>query len=790
MNKKVLKSILFLLAFFIFISNAKALTVKENKMWTDEMKLSNSQYNTRNGSGSLSRQTKHIGGFTIASGDGSKSCASKSGPGTGNCEGARWYCIEPGVPLESGNQIKGASIFNPVDNDSQRLSGDSSKWTWSISKAKENKLDKVLSCWYFGSNKNNDDNYYSIMATQVITWEIVTEERYNILTNKILASSPNYAPYLKDGKSTFASKSGITSLYEIISNTGSGKGKAGNETKRKKLYQAYKEVLSCAARFDKNPSKSYTAKNNSTSNPVNLSSYDDKTQKFSISISDSLLDYYKISDKGGLTASLSNGKLSVSTTKEISKNNPAVVTLKYSYITRSGIDGKSHALRDDGSIKYLLKKSATSSGKYPQAMARGSQAKTVYIAFYTASKPKYQLKLEKKDDGGNPLKDISFYICSADNIKSGQSCGKSNSLTTIKTNASGIATYSALPKLGQYVAQEVSAPSGYAIDSTPATFNVIASNRAGTNSYAKASKTFVNKKMHLKMLKRTLDDSGNVIDLPNDQCPKNTCQNQGPVFNITSNNKKVCVKRDGTTNKYTFVGLKDSCASGETDNIETCDGAFDIELVPAGTYVVTEKYAPCNMTLPSNNSQTVVIKPNTPVTTVTMLNGVTGLVFTKVSEDGTLLDGGKYTLQMKKNGVYEDMILVHDKGAIYKYQENATTTTENATYLLETQTGTLNVKNLPKGEYRMVEKQAPEGYNLIKEKDSTATVTITDKAASSDYYQIKLVNQKTTAEGSSDQAEFVVTIKTGRNVINYPIVVGIVVIVLVIAFIIRKKIKK
>ena len=295
------------------------------------------------------------------------------------------------------------------------------------------------------------------------------------------------------------------------------------------------------------------------------------------------------------------------------------------------------------------------------------------------------------------------------------------------------------------------------------------------------------------MLKRTLDENGKVIDLPNDECPKSkVCENQGPVFIIKNDKKKVCVKRKtgDTKGEYVFAGLKDSCASDETENIETCSGSFDIELIPAGTYIVTEKYAPCNMTLPSNNSQTVVIKPNTPVTTVTMLNGVTGLIFTKVSEDGTPLDGGKYALQMKKNGVYEDMVLIHDKGAIYKYQANATFETEGATYLLETEKGTLNVKNLPKGEYRMVEKQAPEGYNLIKEKDSTATVTITDKAASSDYYQIKLVNQKTTAEGNSDEAEFVVTIKTGRNVINYPLVVGIVVVILVGAIIIRKKMKK
>ena len=762
---------------FIMISTVKAaktsgLTIVETKTWKNALGLNNIQYNTKKGNGSLTRKTENIGGFKINSSGTDCGSTNPTGSNTGGCENARWFCVEPGTPLENNSRVTKAYITDTAPTVSNG-------WSWDVA-GDATHLKKVLSCWY--------NNNYSVIATQAIVWEIITEERSTILTNKIL-NDKNYKPYLKDGSSTFGSKSGITSLYEIFSNSGSGSEKISNSTKRKNLYKAYKEVLECAARFNKMPSKAYDSDTSSANNPIKLTNYDAKSQKFSTTISDSLLNYYTIESKDGLSVTLNNGKLTVSTGDL--KGATKTVKLRYTYITKNGVDGKSHKLRDDGELKYLVSDNKTSSGKKPQAMARGSMSKVINISFTTAAAPKYQIKLTKKDDAGNVMSGVKFYVCAASNIKSGQSCNNSNKITTVTTDNSGVATYNAINTIGSYVAQEVVAPSGYAIDSQPATFNVVAANVAGTNSFAIASKTFVNKKMHLKMLKRTLDTNGKVIDLPSDTCPKSICPDgskNGPIFTIKSGGKQLCVTKlsDG---KYRYKSLSDTCTDAEK-YIETCNGAFDIELIPAGTYEVTEEAAPCDMTLPSNNKQTVVVKPNTPVTTVTMLNGVTGVVFTKVTENGAKLDGGKFALQRKNNGIYEDMLLVHTAGAIYEYKRDATSETENATYLLDTTEGIINVKGLPKGEYRMVEKQAPKGYDPIKEKDSTATVTISDAAKATDYYQIKLVNQKTQVEGNSDEAEFVVTIKTGRNVINYPIVIGIVVVVLVAAIIIRKKIKK
>lgn len=147
------------------------------------------------------------------------------------------------------------------------------------------------------------------------------------------------------------------------------------------------------------------------------------------------------------------------------------------------------------------------------------------------------------------------------------------------------------------------------------------------------------------------------------------------------------------------------------------------------------------------------------------------------------------------------MLLKYEEGVRYSYVENLKETDDDATYILETTNGTINVINLPIGEYRFVEKEAPEGYEAIKDKDSTATFTISDKGIFStdkkgnqkpvtDYYQVKLVNQKTKVEGSYDSAELVVTIITGRKVANYVLIIlGLVVLLGALIFL-RKKFKK
>ena len=77
---------------------------------------------------------------------------------------------------------------------------------------------------------------------------------------------------------------------------------------------------------------------------------------------------------------------------------------------------------------------------------------------------------------------------------------------------------------------------------------------------------------------------------------------------------------------------------------------------------------------------------------------------------------------------------------------------------------------------------------MIKDKDSTAPFTISD--ASNSDIQVNLTNKKAKLEGSSDSAELIVTIITGRKVINYVLVIGGLAVLLVALIILRNKSKK
>jgi len=162
--------------------------------------------------------------------------------------------------------------------------------------------------------------------------------------------------------------------------------------------------------------------------------------------------------------------------------------------------------------------------------------------------------------------------------------------------------------------------------------------------------------------------------------------------------------------------------------------------------------------------------------------------FQKIDEDGKLIPGGKYSLQRKENNVYKDVLLVKKANGSYEYNKDLKPGDSKGTYLFETKDGIARISKLPPAEYRVVEKEAPESYELIEDHDSTATATIKDD--SNGYYLVQLVNHKISKIGSDSSAELIVAITTGRDKINYPIVGGLIVIAIIVLIIIRKKIKK
>lgn len=633
-------------------------------------------------------------------------------------------------------------------------------------------IQKILSCRTAGSDGS--------AAAQALIWELVSNERNGLpsYVNKILKDK-NYKTNKIDG---------FIPIYSRLDDD---------------VKKYYHSTLRCAARYNIMPS--FASSSQAYAKPIKLTNYRNGsysyTFKDSNGVDNNLLKYYIVtsSDDSSVKVSKTNSSITVTSSREIKENAPVLITLKYA----KKDDGD--YLKDDD-MRYYYATSKVNN-KYPQALIAGSRAGTVsYLKVYTPTKtvvttqpstptptpttyntvsaPNYHLRVKKVDEEGNAIEGVTFKIYSNSSL--------TQEVATIKTNADGWATYEDIRTIGKYYVKEVSAPDGYVTSDEVKPIDVTSSNRFDL-SYAETSNAFVNKYSHLKLSKRTIDENGNQINITD--YSEASCKGtyKGPVFIIKKENKPMYFK-EISPGKYKIVSSKES---GATEEVKTCNGDFDIVAITSGCYDVTEKEAPEGYTLPENATQRVCVVKGQESTVTVMYNGVTGVVFNKINENGILISGGKFALQKKINGVYKDLQMKHDSGAIYSYIDQEDKNANSNSYIMETNNGVINIKNLPQGEYRFVEKEAPDGYDLIKDKDSKATFTISDKGItekkgenSDNFYQVKLVNKQTKVEGSSDSAELIVTIITGRKVINYVLLIGGLAVLLTVLIIIRKKFKK
>lgn len=743
-KKSVLITLIILFVGFFFLPNKVfAATVKAEK---NNPFGSNKTYYTRGWNTSLIqkkykypahnyRETSNLEKFTV--------------------NGSPLFCIEPGASFSSkvSYNVK-PTLQKGIYN---------SKWAWSATKQKM--LQKIMSCYV-----EKEDG---IVSEQALVWEIVTGERTSINASNIFKG--NYAPNNKVSKS----------LYDLIK---SDKG----------MYKEYKNILICAARFDSTATPSWA----STTKALSLSSVASESQSKaefkktykvdSGNAQKDLFKYYscKIGNSGakkctdGLTASgvtlkCSNNSCTISTQKEIAKSSPVKITFEYYYLPNGNDELK---YRTELGSKTSWAQFYETNNHDRQSLMVGAMKKTFTLNVYTGSAPKYALKVQKVDENGKTVitaGTAKFAVYSDSKLK--------NKVCEIKTSK-GQGECKGLKRTGKYYVVELQAPTGHIKKSGYTTVNVTSADTEA--NIAKIKYTSIkNTDRHLIMDKRTLDpETGKVMSLTGDSCTVKTCDNgidNGPVFEIKSGNKYVCVT-EISNGKYKYKSMNENCPSGTTKEIKTCNGKFDIIEIPTGTFVVTETKTVCGSTLPKNPSQTITIKETDTKKTVTMENGVSGVVFNKLNENGSLINGGKFALQIKQNGIYIDVPLKHQAGSIYVYDSSLTATSDNV--ILETTDGIINVKGLPVGDYRFVEKEAPTGYDAIKDKDSTATFTISD--ASNSDIQVNLTNKKAKLEGSSDSAELIVTIITGRKVINYVLVIGGLAVLLVALIILRNKSKK
>ena len=790
-SSKIIKTLLIaFIIYFVFPVFSKALVVNNHLMWhdtttghRDDLNLKNVDYKTNNwkATSSIYRNTKYLGGFTVKS--------SKNSDDT-----SRVFCIQPGQEYKAGNEYttEYKSVSKTAAKNQMKNSTHASK-EWTLTDEKIENIKKVNSCYYtlknVGESKKNN-HYASVLAAQAIIWELVTNERTNfdsIEPDKLLSKT--------------------YSLYSRINSAKFENGKTATIVKTE-----YEAIVKCAKRFEYKPT---AAKNKQSLKYKNNQFIYEFTPNAEGKLIDTSLKYYDIyldgnkindckSDKGstknGITCKCDNKKCTF-TSKEGNKN--INVTFTYAYKA----NGK--ALNNPTEAYY----SGTSEGKTLQLLMKGSTSSDFVLKLSTGAIPKYSIRFEKRDR--NTINDKKG------NLVAGAK------FTLYKNDQKTVIAKDITSKNGVYEYNDISTPSEtdkpyYLLETTtPANLvkydsfipiTVTSTNTKDdpakpTNLTTKDNKVWVNNGiiyndgLILRMEKRSFKN-GQPVETK-DACVVRTCQNEaddeeyenGPIFEITKLNEKtnkyekVCVKKYETDtvaakDVYEFSSLKEECDEGtETSKIKTCNGKFDINNMPTGTYIITEKMGSCDVPIEEERSVTKTIEANTPVTPVTFDNGLYGIVFHKLNESGSLISGGTFALQKKENGIYKDIGLRSDGGVSYTYDKDADPVP------FETFDGIVNIKNLPVGEYRFVEKEAPEGYSFIKDKDSTAIFKVSDNSEKN-AQTVELVNRKEKAEGSYDSAELIVTIITGRKVVNYVfIIIGLGVLLGALIYL-RKRIKK
>ena len=395
--------------------------------------------------------------------------------------------------------------------------------------------------------------------------------------------------------------------------------------------------------------------------------------------------------------------------------------------------------------------------KITQAIKPSEPSKTTY----------YQLKIKKIDSVSKAaLSGVQFRICSDSNCK--------NIISTKTTDKNGEIIYNQLTRTGKYYIKEVEALDGYIKNDEIIEIDVTEENEKGTSKYAEKIIENDKKTYEFNLTKNTMDENGNVTKLEDD-CYTGDRNKKSASFTIRDSRGNLLKFKEDEIEKGKYIISQD----GEIE-IKTCDGAFSVKNLTECEYTIEETKAPEGVTLPSNRTKKVNVCGSDK--NISFTNGFTGLEFQKKDEDGNFISGGKFSLERKVNGRWLDVKVEKKQEGVYAY------TSDGEKYEIFTKDGIAYISGLPSGEYRMIEDQAPEGYELIEVADSPK-ITISDEQKN-DYYILTLINRKVNKYGSDASAELVITITTGRKVLNYVLIVSSLAALLVIAIIIRKKIKK
>lgn len=262
---------------------------------------------------------------------------------------------------------------------------------------------------------------------------------------------------------------------------------------------------------------------------------------------------------------------------------------------------------------------------------------------------------------------------------------------------------------------------------------------------------------------------------------------KGAKYQLHDENKNlVPLVKDEKSKKYTYS------VSGSTDMLlETSDdGQILIDGLPIGKYYLCMVEAPTGYALDSTCKELTIAASKDP--TIIPITNVKGeFNFYKIDENGKFLTGGTFTLQKynEKTGAYEDTPLSKtnsDSASTNIYSID----TNSKKYTFETKNGVATFKNIEaNSKYRIVELETPEGYQMLDNEPASAVVEINEEGYAKT--SATIVNKQIiVSTDATSNAELIVSIRTGQTVIKYGIIITSIILIIVVLFILRKKMRK
>ena len=286
----------------------------------------------------------------------------------------------------------------------------------------------------------------------------------------------------------------------------------------------------------------------------------------------------------------------------------------------------------------------------------------------------------------------------------------------------------------------------------------------------------------------------------------------GVKFKLYKSDKKTAIslwKVNKYPGVYSYIKVDDNDTQVK-DIVTNGKGRIEIDSLPVGTYWIEETATVANYTIDESVKWVQIQVKSTRTKTYTLFkrpdekkwttipfkevyswtNAKGEFCFYKIDEDGNYLNSGTFKIQSydEKTDKYIDTSLTYlsDKK---KYSFDSTGKSNIYTFSPISNGQTCFVDVNTQGRYRIVEIEAPEGFELGSVADTSAEFVVNSEGYVSG--NTTIINKKITkGEGADSQAELVINISTGQTVIKYGLIITVIVAAIIGLLILNKKMSK